>query len=114
MSATSSADGPKRTMRRDEETTKFWAKIKRYYSDENFPKDTDKIQAVLTFLVKKFNEESRHSSKVKQDIFAELEPLVTEGLRIMDKIEANQRSSHGQGVTGYLDRVQTVLESRYH
>ncbi|KAF9157004.1 hypothetical protein BG015_008507 [Linnemannia schmuckeri] len=114
MSAASSTDSPKRTMRRDDETTKFWAKIKRYHGDENFPKDTDKIQAVLTFLIKKFNEEPRLSSTVKQDLFAELEPLVAEGLRIMDEAEANQRSSRGQGVTGYLDRVQTVLESRYH
>ena len=113
MSAASSADGPKRTMRRDEETTKFWAKIKRCHNDDNLPKDSDSIQAVLTFLVNKFNDEPRLTSKVKQDLLTEMETLIADGFRIMDETETNQRSIHRHGVTEYLDRVQTVLESRY-
>ncbi|KAG0285725.1 hypothetical protein BGZ96_010055 [Linnemannia gamsii] len=110
MSATSSSDDPKRTMRRNEETTKFWAKIKRCHGEQ----DLNKVQQVLDFLGKKFNDEPRLTTKVRLDLLIELEPLVEEGLNILDEAEANHRSARGQGVTGYLDRVQTVLESRYH
>ncbi|OAQ26600.1 hypothetical protein K457DRAFT_21980 [Linnemannia elongata AG-77] len=114
MLVTTSTDDSKRTMRRDDETTKFWAKIKRCHNDDNLPKDSDRIQAVITFLVNKFNDEPRLTPKVKQVLLAELEPLVAEGYRIMNEAETNQRSTRGHGVTAYLDHVQTVLESRYH
>ncbi|KAG9064856.1 hypothetical protein KI688_003117 [Linnemannia hyalina] len=114
MSATSSIDGPKRTIRRNDETTKFWAKIKRYHNDHNLSTDSDRIQAVLTFLVNKFNDELRLTSRVKRDLLAELETLVAEGFCIINEAEDNQRSAREHGVTRYLDRVQTVLESRHH
>ncbi|KAG0054764.1 hypothetical protein BKA57DRAFT_540680 [Linnemannia elongata] len=114
MSPTSSADGSKRTMRRDDETTKVWTKIKRCHNDDNLPKDSDKVQAVLNFLSNQFNDEPRLTSKIKQGLFAELEPLVAEGFRIMNEAETNERSARAHGVTEYLDRVQAVLESRYH
>ncbi|KAF9294595.1 hypothetical protein BGZ88_003656 [Linnemannia elongata] len=94
-------DGSKCTMRRDHEATKVWAIIKRCHNEENILKDSDIFKA------------RRLPSKVKECLLTELEPPV-DGFRIMDEAVTNKRSAHGHGVTEYLDRAPTVLESRYH
>ncbi|OAQ30168.1 hypothetical protein K457DRAFT_18520 [Linnemannia elongata AG-77] len=58
------------------------------------------------------NDKRRLPSKV-EECLTELEPLV-DGFRIMDEAVTNKRSAHGHGVTEYLNRAPTVLESRYH
>ncbi|KAG0278216.1 hypothetical protein BGZ95_004459 [Linnemannia exigua] len=113
MSSTSSNNNSARTMRRDEDTKKFWAKVKRIHTDQDI-NSSDKIQSVLDYINNKFHKEDlRMSAKAKQEVLTQMTALIEEGLRIIDEAEANQHTPRGHGVTDYLDRVQTVLESRY-
>ncbi|KAF9128989.1 hypothetical protein BGW39_004559 [Mortierella sp. 14UC] len=113
MATAYSSDGTKRTMRRDEDTTKFWSKVKRIHSDQDL-NTLEKVQGVLTYLNAKFAKENlRMSAKAKQELLNQMEDIIEEGLRIVDEAEKNQRTARGHGVTHYLDRVQTILEGRF-
>ncbi|KAF9934477.1 hypothetical protein FBU30_001970 [Linnemannia zychae] len=111
MSSTASRDTYSRSIRRDEETTQYWVRLKRYHNNANLI-DLDKTQAALAFFASKFNEEPL-SNDHKLGLLIQLAPLVVEGLQLLDIIKARPLSSQRVSVTTYLDRVQTVLKSRF-
>ncbi|KAF9083800.1 hypothetical protein BGX23_011108 [Mortierella sp. AD031] len=111
-SSSSEATTPKRTLRRNRETTNAWLALKKHYEEDL--KMVDRINAVLVYFANKFNEEPHLSTQAKQDLLNEMRPLVAEGLDLIDISENQGTSLRGKPTTEYLDRLQSLLDSRHH
>jgi len=98
-------------MRRSEDTTRLWLKIKSVSTHTDL-KQSEMVQSVLIWLANKFAEESL-STKTKQSLLNQLEPLIDEGIDILNTALPNGTApARGRVSTEYLDRVQTILHSR--